>query len=497
MRVAVRSLIVTLSALSLLCTARAADSYIVMKVEGKTSGFGKTTTVEKKNGNESSYETTSSLVMRLARLQTPIEIEQSGTTYEDAAGHITKMTSSVTFSKMPQEFEGIVVGDTMKVTVKSSGKPRLVEVDWSEDIPGPRETARRFKATKFAKGATITFYQFDFSNGDPFRVRATCEGDEVVELPTGKMNLHRFHMVSDAPTVPPSTRWLDDEGDSRREIVSMLGLSFDALDATKEQYVEAGGSKGAEVFTQLMIRSNIVLKSPRTLVEVAYDIQPKPPLEKVDLPQDPHQEWVDLESGLDGKRLFVVRTVTPENDGAQLVGDESLKQGYAEFLASSSLVEADDPAILAFAKKAIGDEKNAWRAAQKIEHAVFLHITKKNMGVGFASAAETLTSCEGDCSEHAVLLAAACRSVGIPARVAMGLLYVNMGDNGEFGGHAWCEVAIDGKWYGLDGTLGIGSADPTHIRMTAASLKSGAFQSEFGGIMKNLGQIDLSIVSSK
>ena len=41
-----------------------------------------------------------------------------------------------------------------------------------------------------------------------------------------------------------------------------------------------------------------------------------------------------------------------------------------------------------------------------------------------ATAAEVARSREGDCTEHAVLLAALARARGIPARVAMGLVYV-------------------------------------------------------------------------
>jgi transglutaminase-like putative cysteine protease len=59
----------------------------------------------------------------------------------------------------------------------------------------------------------------------------------------------------------------------------------------------------------------------------------------------------------------------------------------------------------------------------------------------------------GDCSEHAVLVAALARLRGIPARVVVGVAVVSVGkDFGAFG-HAWAEVLQDGKWQVADAAL--------------------------------------------
>ncbi|MHC4601357.1 MAG: transglutaminase-like domain-containing protein [Planctomycetota bacterium] len=68
----------------------------------------------------------------------------------------------------------------------------------------------------------------------------------------------------------------------------------------------------------------------------------------------------------------------------------------------------------------------------------------------------------GDCSEHAHLFTALARAAGIPTREVGGLAY--MGDEiRAFGGHAWCEVVLDGKWVPVDPTWGEAVADATHI----------------------------------
>jgi hypothetical protein len=137
----------------------------------------------------------------------------------------------------------------------------------------------------------------------------------------------------------------------------------------------------------------------------------------------------------------------------------------------------------------VGAEKNAWKAAQALERWVEASITKKNMNVAFASALEVCKSREGDCTEHAVLLAALCRAAGIPARVVMGVEYLY----GIWGGHAWNEVWIDGAWYPLDATNGFGFVDPLHLPMARMSMKEGA-GAEFVQLLGGLGNIDVDVV---
>ncbi len=72
----------------------------------------------------------------------------------------------------------------------------------------------------------------------------------------------------------------------------------------------------------------------------------------------------------------------------------------------------------------------------------------------------------GDCTEHAALYVAMARHAGIPAREASGLMWV--APLGAFGGHAWAEVALDGRWVPVDPTWGQVPADATHIRLSDA-----------------------------
>ena len=82
---------------------------------------------------------------------------------------------------------------------------------------------------------------------------------------------------------------------------------------------------------------------------------------------------------------------------------------------------------------------------------------------------EVARSRQGDCSEHAVLAAAMCRAVGLPAQVVNGLLYVEnydrAGGRKVFAPHAWFRVLIDGKWIDYDAAWQ--GFDAGHIALTA------------------------------
>ena len=97
--------------------------------------------------------------------------------------------------------------------------------------------------------------------------------------------------------------------------------------------------------------------------------------------------------------------------------------------------------------------------AGKIEYAIVL---------GTPGAAEILRSPKprGDCTEHARLFVALCRTAGIPARTVEGLAW--MGDDaGAFGWHQWAEVALQGKWVAMDPTSGANPVPATHLVVDA------------------------------
>lgn len=79
-------------------------------------------------------------------------------------------------------------------------------------------------------------------------------------------------------------------------------------------------------------------------------------------------------------------------------------------------------------------------------------IVEAGHGRGFDVASQVATHRSGDCTEHAVLLAALARSVGLPARVAVGTVFIHDAGRVAAYGHAWAEIHRDGSWSLVDAT---------------------------------------------
>ena len=115
----------------------------------------------------------------------------------------------------------------------------------------------------------------------------------------------------------------------------------------------------------------------------------------------------------------------------------------------------------------------------------------KKPTVSLPSAREVLRTKVGDCNEHTALYVAMARSLGIPARVAVGLVYVR-GITGAFYYHAWPEVYVRegngrGLWLPVDPTLNQFPADATHIRLARGGLDKQA------AILPMLGQLKMRV----
>ena len=120
---------------------------------------------------------------------------------------------------------------------------------------------------------------------------------------------------------------------------------------------------------------------------------------------------------------------------------------------------------------------------------VFQNMRTKNFQVGFAAANEVARNLTGDCSEHAVLLAAMCRASGIPARVVVGLVYVDRHQG--FGYHMWDEVYINQRWVAVDPTWNETTVDAGHIKLSESSLEGVAPFEAFLPVLKVAGKLQI------
>ena len=159
-----------------------------------------------------------------------------------------------------------------------------------------------------------------------------------------------------------------------------------------------------------------------------------------------------------------------------------------ECRAASAYVQSDDADIQRVARDNVGPAAAPVMKAKQLTAWVFKNITKKDYNVGFASAKETLLSREGDCKEHAMLLAALLRAAGIPSRVAVGVTYWK----GQFFGHMWTEAYLN-DWTAFDATEPGDAVDATHIKLVASAMDGPAAGASFIALAQAFDKLKISV----
>ena len=173
----------------------------------------------------------------------------------------------------------------------------------------------------------------------------------------------------------------------------------------------------------------------------------------------------DLAGGrqrLEGDTLVVRREATAALAAAYALParDTALRA----FLEPEPFVQSDNGRIRAQARAIVGRERDPVRAAERLLRWVSRHVEKR-VTVSVPSAVQVLEQRRGDCNEHTVLYVAFARAVGLPARAAAGLVYLD----GRFYYHAWPEVYL-GDWVAVDPTFDQFPADAAHLRFTIGGL---------------------------
>ncbi len=129
-----------------------------------------------------------------------------------------------------------------------------------------------------------------------------------------------------------------------------------------------------------------------------------------------------------------------------------VEQPRAQHLAPSFIVDYDEAAVVEVRERAIR-RFGADPSAEELRRFVAEWINEKTLGRGRDIASQVARRRAGDCTEHAVLLAALLRSFGSAARLLQGTVIADLGAGPGAFGHAWTEVFAKGAWRLVDAAL--------------------------------------------
>ncbi len=383
--------------------------------------------------------------------------------------------------------EGRREGDQLKLRTSNQGKVDEHSLPWNKQYGGFFADQLSLRRQPMRPGETRRLQALLPILNVVGQVRLEATAFESIELPAGTRQLLRINATTDIGTAEiKSVLWTDPQGKPHK--VKDLQLGMEAVLTTQEDARRPSSGGGFDLGFDTVVRIDRPLRDPHRTRRIVYRAR--------------------LKDG-DVKSLFaegVMQTVRPLGDGAVEVTVQAVRPDQPPAVAgppsdpptdadrqASTMLQSEDATVRKMAEAVAVGQSDAWTIATALENHVKKSIRLKNYSTAMATAAEVAQSLEGDCTEHAMLLAALCRARSVPARVAIGLVYYPSASG--FAYHMWTEAWIKDRWIPLDATLGMGGIGAAHLKLADSSLEGTSAYAELLPVIQALGRLQLEIVS--
>jgi hypothetical protein len=415
--------------------------------------------------------------------------EIRGSSVETPAGQLIRFESELRMGQEPIRTTGTVHGDRLdlETTAAGSAKPIRTSIPWAADCGGPFAPEQNVLRRPMQPGERRTIKSLMIGFDQTADVELAAKDYEPTALRNGTYDLLRIEVVTRLASGEKieETVWTDRTGDTLKARIPAMGM--ETFRTTKAEALEEVDAAAPDLFASMLVKVDRPLPHPHQTKQACYRVH----LEGADpagvFATGPTQAVKSIDAHTAEITVYSIRP--GQADGNR---DAPADPPTDDDLRPNTFIQSDDPLIVADAKKAAGSENDPWRVAVALERFVNREVVNKDYTQAFATAAEVAKSREGDCTEHAVFLAALARARGIPARVAVGLVYVD--GKQAFFYHMWTEVFIENRWIPVDGTLALGGIGAGHLKIAQSNLKS-AF-SAFLPVMQVAGRLRIEIIES-
>jgi len=469
------------------------DEWMLATMGGQRAGYVHTTMA--REGDRVTSRVISAF--SLSRAGAPIEVSMIESVTETVQG-------------VPLEFENSM--QMASVTIVTRGRVRDGQVEIAKTQFGLTQTQR----LPYPRGALMagwgmyaeqlrrgfepgTEYELDsyvpsLQTDKAVRTIIRVERREPIELLDGK-KVEALRVVTTLASPMGSidvTSWVTEDGTTLKSQMELMGLAIETYRTDKQtatQEIEA-----PELFLNTLVRADKHIdrqaaRRLRLLLRVTGDGDgmPELPATGMQKPGKRTQDSVVLEiSRLDHEALGQARLPAAGGD-------------LAEYLRPNIWINSDDPQVIAMARDAAGEATAPYEIADRLRRYVTDIIQDKSLSVGFASASEVCRNKEGDCSEHAVLLAALGRVHRIPSRVVIGLVYVPWfaGSADVFGFHMWTQFRLGDQWVDFDAAQRESDCNPTHIAVLTSSLAESSLADLAFGIIGVIGRLEIDVLAAE
>jgi hypothetical protein len=407
------------------------------------------------------------------------------TSRETAVGQVESVESRIHSGGVEMHTVGRRQGDLMQFETRA-GEQRQ---QWS--VPLPAECGGYFalewslRRAPPVAGEQRTLHAIVPMLNQVAEIRVVAARPEAVALPNGTRQLLRLDYTLTLPggTTINSVSWVDKAGEVfKAEMTELQQVSYRVDQATALAAV-------AHAKFDLGDFSTVRLAQPLAQAGATRQVRYRVELRSGDpasvFPRTASQSVVSVGPG---SAELTVRALA-YGDGEPAAPDDAPRDADRQ---PSSLVQSDDVQVRQLAGQIRPAATDAWSIATATEQFVYQNVTDKDFSTAFATAADVARSRQGDCTEHAVLMAALCRAQYIPCRAVIGLVYVDSQQGFVF--HMWNEAWIQDRWISFDGTLGQAGISAAYLVLARSSLETGDAFATLLPVLQVMGQLQVEVL---
>lgn len=363
----------------------------------------------------------------------------------------------------PTVTRGTVRGGQLELRTITGGHEAVATLPWPDDCRGLQGVEQSLEREPLAPGQRRRLQIFLPILNAPGDVSLAAAQRERTRLLEGDADLLRVEMQIRLPqgTSLESTLWVDEQGAVLKSRMQAAGQEI--FRTTRSLALDGGSGAGRpfDLGIDAIVRLARPLHRPHERRARRYRVTLRDGDPAVEFRPAAYQQVQSIDPHTAEISVWPLEPAEPAGEEPPVEADRL----------PNAWIQSDDPRIIELARAGRGAETDPWRTCLALEAFVHRTIHEVNFSQAFATAAEVAESRQGDCTEHAVLLAALARASGIPARVAIGLVYVERYQG--FGFHMWTEVNLRDRWLPLDATLGRGGIGGAHLKLADTSLAGG------------------------
>ena len=435
------------------------ETWYAIMLDDQKVGWGYESWETLANGN---IRSTNGSYMSLLRGGQPMQISTREIQVEHMDGTPVRFTSIQDISGSKVKVLGTVDDNlVMHIETESAGQSLQSSAPWPKGALMPAAINRLESARGLSK-QSYSLRAFYPSSQSAVDMVITIGDHEPISLFDQQINAIRTEQkLQIGGAVMHSTAWINDQHEMIKLSSDIMGLQLSWVQAPKT--VAQAEVNPKEFFAKTFLDAPNPLPKSHLQEKQTYLLKAG---EQLALPASAEQI-----TERDENYWYV--TVDPN---ATLSDQDTLDPESPSFMKASNWIQSDHPEIQSLAEQAVqGVNQDPFGLMSTLESFVRAYVSDKSLSVGYASALEVARGRAGDCTEHALLLAALGRALGIPTRIASGFAYSThyLGAQHVFVPHAWTQAYIDGRWRSFDAALNgfdsghiafsYGNGDPWHF----------------------------------